>query len=311
MASEQQQQQQPQQQLDALQLVLSAVRSSPSDPLAPFTLLDAAGSRVDAVTQAETVQIASPSSAEPIRLSKTQPTRLARSKETLASRLSAGSAPSSPDAEPDLFFSVEALLLALQLRDERAGAYLAQAASARVASIPALDRNGILDFLLGKRSEWPGVLPPGGAAAIDAAGTAGGDAGAAGAAGQAPGQTASAGVKRAYVPDRADIDFVKRLRSTYEVVLRTRNDALRGNAASQNGGAAVSRIGSTKNTDFSAFRKEFAAKLDAARKAGGSAGRGGPGSSASSRLPVPSGVVGRPTAEAASGAAGVHSLFTS
>ncbi|KAN0064688.1 accessory factor associated with RNA polymerase II [Thecaphora frezii] len=274
---------------DPLQTLLSAFRSDPAHPLAPLTFLDASGSRVDTIVAASTLHVSlpSPSSSDaPIALAKAQPTRLARSKETLASRLASASPP-TVDAEPDLFFTVEALVLAVQLRDERAGAYLAQAASARVASVPALDRNGILEFLLGKRTEWAGVLPLGDVAPSGATGAQPAGSAVAAAAGQMAGQ--AAGVKRAYAPNRADIEFVKRLKGSYEVVLRIRNDALRGNSASINGGAAVSRIRSAKFTDFGAFRTAFAAKLEAARKAGGSAGRSGGGGvpgSVSSRLPT-------------------------
>lgn len=247
---------------DPLELIRQAIASSsdPSNPLSAFTYLDQSGAQIDAITQAQSIAVKVPGAATGTTFDKAAPTRLARSKETLASRLSSGSPP-SPAEEPELFFTVQSLLLAVFLRDERPGAYLAQAAAAGVASIPALDRTGVLEYLLSKRSDWAGVLP-------------------------LPGSTQTteqplATTKRTYAPNRADIEFVKRLRTNYEVVLRTRSDALRGNAATFAGGASLSRVGSNKVTDFSSFRRTFAAKLEAARKA--SSGRA---SAQSSRIPA-------------------------
>ncbi len=248
---------------DALDLIRSAIKdaSSQADPLASIQLLDDHSSPVRSVLQATAVKI------RDVSLPKSTTTRLARSRDELAVRLASGFPP-DPDAEPAFFYNVEAVILALQARDERPGAYLAQAATAKVASFPTLDRAAILDYLLGRRSDWTGVvhirdLPRAAADGVSAPTSTSAEAAA-----SAPG---AQGVKRAYKVNREDVEYVKRIRSQYEVVLRTRNDALRGNIAALVGGAAVSRVAGSKVADFETFRRTFSAKVEASRKAAGKA----------------------------------------
>ncbi|SPO26196.1 related to CDC73 - DNA-directed RNA polymerase II accessory protein [Ustilago trichophora] len=206
---------------DALDLIRSAIKNATnsSDPLSSIQLLDSSSLPVASILQASTIKIGDAS------LEKSATTRLARSRDELATRLSSGNPP-HPDAEPSFFYNIEAVILALQARDERPGSYLAQAATAKVASFPTLDRAAILDYLLGKRSDWAGVLKASdlSAASANVSGPAAASDGAA---------TASnaQGVKRPYKVDQDDVEYVKRIRAQYEIVLRTRNDALRGNIA--------------------------------------------------------------------------------
>lgn len=249
---------------DALDLIRSAIKDAhnQSDPLASIQLFDSQSAPVNSILQASTVQIGDTS------LDKSTTTRLARSRDELATRLSSGNPP-HPGTEPSFFYNVEAVILALQARDERPGAYLAQAATAKVASFPTLDRAAILDYLLGKRADWAGVLKardlP--SAAVSATGAAAPSATSIGAAAAPDAQ----GVKRPYKVNKDDVEYVKRIRSQYEVVLRTRNDALRGNIAALAGGAAVSRVAGAKVADFESFRRNFSAKVEAARRAAGKA----------------------------------------
>ncbi|KAJ1024664.1 hypothetical protein NDA13_004591 [Ustilago tritici] len=240
---------------DALDLIRSAIKeaSNSPDPLASIQLLDSQSAPLQSILQATTVKIGD------VSLDKSATTRLARSRDELAARLSSGNPP-NPGKEPGLFYNVEAVILALKARDERPGAYLAQAATAKVASFPTLDRAAILDYLLGKRSEWAGVLKT-----VDL------PASAAGAAAPTVAAPDAAGVKRPYKVNKDDVAYVKRIRNQYEIVLRTRNDALRGNIAGLAGGAAVSRVAGSKVADFDSFRKTFSAKVEAARKAAGKA----------------------------------------
>nr|CDI52906.1 related to CDC73-DNA-directed RNA polymerase II accessory protein [Melanopsichium pennsylvanicum 4] len=230
---------------DALNLIRNAAKLNPSDPLSSIQLFDSASVPVTSILQATTLKFGD------VTLPKSTATRLARSRDELASRLSSNNPP-HPDIEPAFFYSVEAVILALQARDERPGAYLAQAATAKLASFPTLDRAAILDYLLGKRSDWAGVLNITEAAAASGASSA--------VATDATAVLDAHGVKRPYKVNRDDVEYVKRVRSHYETVLRTRNDALRGNIAGLAGGAAVSRVAGAKVADFETFRKAFAAK---------------------------------------------------
>lgn len=269
---------------DALDLIRSAIKdaASPSEPLASIELFDDQSAPVASILQAATIKIGD------ISLDKSATTRLARSRDELAARLSSGNLP-HPDTEPSFFYNIESVLLALQARDERPGAYLAQAATAKVASFPTLDRAAILDYLLGKRSDWAGVLKASDLSAAAAAAT-GGSAPAA-TSGDAVTAPDAQGVKRPYKVNREDVEYVKRVRAQYELVLRTRNDALRGNIAGLAGGAAVSRVAGAKVADFESFRRSFSAKVEAARRAAGKAAPPGsahpaarPGASASGQV---------------------------
>ena len=141
---------------------------------------------------------------ESITFPKDTITRLARSKESASQH-------ASPQSSPDLFFSVAALVFAVAQRNERAGAYLRNATTAQVPALYALDRQGILDYLLGKSAHWDGVVG-------DVHGTA-----------DAAHATTPAGpAKRVYVRDEQDAEWVKRVRSNYEVVLVDRDDSLKG-----------------------------------------------------------------------------------
>ncbi len=142
---------------DPLDLIRSALRStasSQSDPFTAIQLIDGQSAPTTSILQATSIKIGD------VTLDKSTTTRLARSRDDLASRLTAGNPP-NPASEPSFFYNVEAVILAVQLRDERPGAYLAQAATAKVASFPTLDRTAILDYLFGKRAEWAGVLKAG------------------------------------------------------------------------------------------------------------------------------------------------------
>ncbi|EST08531.1 RNA polymerase II accessory factor, Cdc73 [Kalmanozyma brasiliensis GHG001] len=258
---------------DALDLIREAIRSTPNpvDPLASIQLLDSQSAPVTSILQASSIKVGGAT------LNKSTTTRLARSRDDLASRRSSGNLP-HPDAEPSFFYDVEAVILALQARDERPGAYLAQAATAKVASFPTLDRAAILDYLLGRRDDWAGVLQ---LADLSSAATAStGTASIATTSADASSAAEVGGVKRAYQVNARDVEYVKRVKGTYEIVLRTRNDALRGNLAGLTGGAAVSRV-SSKVADFESFRRSFSAKVEAARRAAGKAPPPGSAPSAS------------------------------
>lgn len=261
---------------DPLDLIRSAVgvAKQEGNPLSQFTFLDQASVEVDSVLQAQTVKIGETT------LDKSLPTRLARSRDELAARIQAGSPP-LPDSEPLLFYSVEAVIFGLQARDERPGAYLAQSATAKVASFSALDRAAILDYLLGRRAEWAGVLSIGAVTTATKQATVAAEDVRAGTATQVTATPATSSTKRPYQVNKTDVELVKRIRTQYEVVLRTRNDALRGNASIAAGGASVSRIAAPKSTDFESFRRTFSSKVEAARKlAGRSAPAAAPASTA-------------------------------
>ncbi len=87
---------------------------------------------------------------------------------------------------------------------------------------------------------------------------------------------ASGGVKRPYVPNKGDADYVKRLRRDVELVLRDRNDSMRGTGTG--GTAAVSSSASAgSSVDFTLFRGQIATRLELLKRlATGSGSRGAP-----------------------------------
>lgn len=264
---------------DPLDALRAATSSSPDDPLALIHLRTADGAPADGLASAAQIVVAhvDPATlqrhddAPELVFKKDVVTRLARSREVLAQ----GATPSSA---PQSFFPLDALVFAVQQRDERAGGYLRNAAVAQIASISALERPALLEYLLGKQPHWDGVLPLGAEAAAPtptADQAAGKPAEAAPAAAAAPAELA----KRAYVPDKEDAEFVKRLRSRYEVVELDRNDALRGSLALMNSTSDLSPTdvalrgpaAGVSGADLRGIRSVIAPYLDAAkRRHGGS-----------------------------------------
>ncbi|PWN52710.1 CDC73-domain-containing protein [Violaceomyces palustris] len=326
---------------DLLDLIRSSLRSLPSeaDPSSIFSLLDRQSNPTDSLSEASFISIAA-AAQSPYTFQRDATTRLLRSKDS-----STSSSLPDPSSQPSLFFPLESIYLAIKLKDERAGSYLARAASSGVASFPALDRVAILDYLLGKRSEWEGVVPllpshlhpsfpssqststtsgqsldPSAISASSGQPLSSSNLTSAAAAAAAASQSSSSIVtsstsvglapKRPYVPNKADVEFVKRLKTTHEVVLRDRNDSLRGTitfsstsiggstTTASSGSSSSSSSSSSKLIDFGPFRKVFSENLESARKAASrsTAGGGGPGGSRSSSGTNPSSSSSQPSA---------------
>lgn len=210
---------------DPLLSLRAALCTFPDEPLKLVQLRSSSGDVLEDIAQAAEVvvqQISNPAlqhdeGAPEIVYAADTPTRVLRTRETASQDDTF-----SPEASPDLFFSLKALVFAVQQRSERAGAYLRNAGTAQIVPLPALERPAILEYLLGKREAWEGIVSSDGQApSATAPAPAEGDQA------KAPGAGAPA-QKRAYVPDAADAEFVRNLRQKYEVVLLDRNDALSG-----------------------------------------------------------------------------------
>lgn len=284
-----------------------------NEPLAHVEYRGEGDTATDNLVLAETIAFVVPD--PPSTFPRLQPTRV------LKSAKDQGSA-QTPETNPDAFLPLEALIFAIQTRAENLGSYVRQATGRGIARLAPTERGPVLDYLLGKSSSWAGVvalsadalaaqqhataapgttasataLPPRSTtptleppaalkarfAASHAAATASSKAA------QAPRSTA---VKRAYVPSRADADFVKRLRTTSERSFLSRADALHGTAPW------------LKRADFASFRNSIQPVLVVARKGiTAAAGKGAAPAAAPLTLipqsmPAPSG----PTAITASG----------
>ncbi|WFC94066.1 accessory factor associated with RNA polymerase II [Malassezia brasiliensis] len=187
------------------------------------------------------------------------PVRMLRSREKVAE---AGNL--MPESAPDQFMSL--------------GAYLRNAATVKVVAIPALDRPGVLEYLLGKRSEWEGVVVPGVQAKTEAAPGASDE--------KADKSTPSTApsTKRPYVPDAADAEFVRTLRAKHEVVLLDRNDALAGMHALANEADVGALSGHpNKPSDTYGLRALLKPRLESAKRQLQAPSK----SSASTRTPAP------------------------
>ena len=242
---------------DALACLRETASAHPEEPLRDVVLRDADGSDVDELAQAKLIAFRGISGEAEIVLEKGAVTRLARSRDLLA-------APSQPQptSSPESFFTLEALVFALKQRGERAGAYLRDAAMSQITSIPALERPMVLEYLLGARPHWEGVLAAGGAPA-DAGGAADADTRKADVAAQA-----SVKAKRPYVRDEDDAEFVKRLRSRYEIVELDRNDALRGTLSVGGGanGSGALEDSLAPTADLHSIRNAIIPHLDAMKR---------------------------------------------
>lgn len=212
--------------LDPLLCLRTAVIAGENDPLKYVHLHDASGAVTESVKQATSI-VLSHIDTSSMQYAQGSPdtvlpavsvTRVLRSRDT---RNSDGRAP-SPETEPDAFVPLAALVFAIQQREERAGAYLRNATLAEIVPLPALERSAVLDYLLGKRDSWEGIVPS--SDALD-------EASATKTQGEADAQVEhvpASKPKRVYVPDPQDAEFVRRIRSKYEIVLLDRDDALRG-----------------------------------------------------------------------------------
>ncbi|KAL4401466.1 accessory factor associated with RNA polymerase II [Malassezia pachydermatis] len=267
--------------LDPLLSLRASLCASADAPLQHIQLRDTDGAVVDSVKDAASVVIlhvdattlqVSDAAPEQVYPAGT-PTRILRTHDTKARE---GGAP-TPESEPEAFMSIAALVFAVQQRDERTGAYLRSATLAQMTPLPALERPAVLEYLLGKREVWDGVVPlPG--TGEDATAPNGTAPSAASASTAQPGTEAQTHTtKRVYVPDAEDAEFVRRLRSKYEVVLLERDDALRGSHCTEADDVAP---GTRSSSDLLGLRKQLAPQLEAAKRRMSSSAKAATSSSA-------------------------------
>lgn len=283
---------------DPLAILRAAV--APTGDLTNVSLIGQDGAVVQDIQQAHDIRIQLPQRGPPVTFPKSQPTRLAA---TLASAQD-GTAATSPEG----LLPLDALVFAIMTKDETSGSYTRLRAAARVARIELVARSDILDYLTGKRDSYEAVIPAEGEAAAPAAAPAPtvtpADHKAEEAAAEGPSTTppsspplahtlqygshaarttapeptrpTTSAVKRTYVPDNEDIDFVKKLRRDVEVTPRNRNDAAHGTEFW------------AQTTDFGHFRTAIHDRLEAMRKlVTGKGGPAGPDSRSTAAVPPP------------------------
>ena len=243
---------------DALLCLRAAVSADPEDPMALVRLRDSSGNDLDGIQGATSVTFLSKESKAPVQTFDVHvPARMLRSRE-LSSR--EGGAPKI-DLEPDAFFPLSALLFAILQRNERAGSYLRNATTAQIVPISALERAPILEYLTGKRNAWDGIVSPTDVA--DSGATAPSDTAAPAALTKDDAAERPVTSKRTFQPDAADAEFVRHLRSKYELVLLSRDDALRGSmTADTDDGTTGARAGG----DLLGLRAMMAPRIEAAKK---------------------------------------------
>lgn len=178
----------------------------------------------------------------------------------------------TPEAEPNEFMPLLALVFAIHQRDERTGAYLRNATLAEVVPLPALERSAVLDYLLGKRDAWEGIVARPNEE-IGAAGPAVSNMESSQSKASYEGavdtktlekRKISSGPGRpAYVPDPEDAEFVRRLRSKYEIVLMDRDDVLRGSLSSE---VDDSVLNTRASSDLLVLRTIIGPRIEAAKR---------------------------------------------
>lgn len=263
--------------LDPLLCLRAAVRAGGDDVLKHVSWRDASGAAVSDVESAVSVAFQNMDAAtlQPaegaalLSFPVTTPIRILRTRDSLTQE---GGAPKL-DTNPDAFLPLSAAVFALQHRDDRAGAYLRAATMAEVVPLPALERPAVIEYLLGKRDAWEGVVPAlseethaAPAPSMEGRAQAAESADASQEAG-APAPT-TAPPKRVYTVDTKDAEFVRRLRSKYEVVLEDRNSALQGMYHPDADDAkAATALGVVRtNSDLLGLRAMLAPRLEAAKQ---------------------------------------------
>lgn len=188
-------------------------------------------------------------------------TRVLRSRDEIT-RNSGNSEPLTPETKPDAFMPLISLVFAIQQRDERAGAYLRNATMAEMIPFPALERSAALEYLLGKRDAWDGVVPMLGEVGAEMASISHADEkGTAAPVDEV--KSVEKKVKRVYVPDTEDAEFVRRIRSKYEIILLTRDDAVRGMLTNETDDGTPNTRASS---DLLALRALIAPNIEAAKR---------------------------------------------
>ncbi|WFD42181.1 accessory factor associated with RNA polymerase II [Malassezia psittaci] len=250
---------------DALVYLRAALKAFPEEPLKLLRFNASDGHQVDDVVDSSDLVIeqinqsslAHDEDASAIVLASDMPSRILRTRDAASS-----DPKPNPDSAPEQFLTLKALIFAVAQRGERAGAYLRNAAAAKVVAIPALERPGVVEYLLGQREAWEGIVPlhdeapkessPAAAEARETVST----------------QHAPAS-KRAYVPDAADLEFVRNLRAKHEVVLLDRKQALAGSYAITNeseSAATQSNVSISSTGDLFGLRALLKPRLEAAKR---------------------------------------------
>jgi hypothetical protein len=131
--------------------VLDALRSTlATDGLEAIKFLDSSSGPTDDLSQAASIQIGNAGS-----YPRSEATRLMRSRNSAAA---SADSQSTPSTSPDDFFSLDAVVFALQMAGVQGGLYVVQATSRGLARFDAIERPDILAYLQGKRDDWDGVL---------------------------------------------------------------------------------------------------------------------------------------------------------
>ena len=236
---------------DPLLCLRTAASASGNDPLKNIKMINSDQQNVDTMEQADSIVFlhvdaaSMQPSAEAAELifPKNISTRMLRTRD---------SSKGVDVPKEDAFFPLSALVFALQQRDERAGAYLRNATLAQVVPVSALERQGVVDYLLGKKDTWEGIFDLASATSTTADTT----------------PTTTTPAKRTFVPDSADVEYVRRLQSKYEVVLQGRNDALRGTHAPEDFAKAT--------VDAFGVRAVFGPRLESAKRRASAPGKVAP-----------------------------------
>jgi len=261
---------------DVLLCLRAAASANTDDPMALVRIKDASGNDLDGLQGAVSVTFLSQESKAPVHTFEVHAlTRMLRNRE-LSSR---EGGPPKMESEPDAFLPLSSLVFAILQRNERAGSYLRNATAAQIVPISALERAPILEYLTGKRSAWDGVTTPADVAESEA--TAPSDAAATVALTKGDAAERPATSKRPFVPDTTDAEFVRHLRSKYELVLLSRDDALRGSMTAD---ADIDTPSSRAGGDLLGLRAMIAPRIEAAKKRSVASSK----SSASSSRPAPS-----------------------
>ncbi|PKI83003.1 Cdc73p [Malassezia vespertilionis] len=262
---------------DPLSCLRAACSVFEEEPLKLVQLRSSDGLVVENISDAQQIALQTEQDAPEVVFEKDAPTRVMRARNVDTEHKDSF----SPESDPDQFFTLAALVFAVQQCAERAGAYMRSANAAQIMPLPALERPAILEYLMGKRDALENVFIPD--AAHAKTNTAQADAVSApseqpGAAPQSKEDAAVVTRKRAYVPDVADAEFVRQLRTKYEVVLLDRNDALKGTlslAGDADGNATPCALGDGTKvgptpTDVFGLRAMLVPRLEIAKKKMGS-----------------------------------------
>ena len=142
---------------------LAALRASIArdGTLSSVTFLTDSGASCSSLKEATTLQLSLPLESGyggNVTFPRTVPTRIATNKAVLAAPSDVTGKTPTPASDPSSFLTLDALVFAVQTKEESQGSYVRLSTEVGVGRLALLERGPILEYLLSKTDSWEGVV---------------------------------------------------------------------------------------------------------------------------------------------------------